>query len=82
MNRRRTLAAMAGFAVLPLLAACPGGEPAADQDTEGDQPDCDFGDRLEGDEDCDPRPSPSKAATPAGRRTPAARKSTAPRKRT
>ncbi len=47
MNRRRALGALAGLAVLPLLAAssC---QPAPAEEAE----DCDLDDLAEGDEDC------------------------------
>lgn len=47
MNRRRALATFAGLAVLPLLAACPGGSQTSAEE------DCDADDLIEGDEDCD-----------------------------
>ncbi len=46
MNRRRALGALAGLAVVPLLAACPSGQPQEEAE------DCDADDLLEGDEDC------------------------------
>lgn len=58
MNRRRALAALTGLAALPLLTACPGGnQPVSNQ--QHDKPDCDLGDMLEGDKDCDPKPATS-----------------------
>lgn len=61
MNRRRALAAVAGLAALPLLAACPGGNRPANESHDS-EPKCDFDDLLEGDKDCDLKSSKKPAS--------------------
>jgi hypothetical protein len=61
MDRRRALGTLAGLAVLPLLAACPGQPPEEAED-------CDAGDLIEGDEDCygkrPKKPKPKQKTAP------------------
>jgi len=61
--RRRSFLAMAGVvAAVPVLAACDG--KATPQQPAEDVPDCDFGDLLEGDEDCYGKPPATRKPTP------------------